>query len=486
MNIDRCEAVLRNLTFTAVGLLAITGCGESNSPRGPDPVRGLTLVGGNEQQGAPGQVLPLRLALALTYPNGDRPEAGEAVVWTILTGGGSVEADTTFSIADGTASVAWTLGVPVGGQSLRAVWRGSDTLEFHATGTGAFANLDGGNNVPERYTSDLWVADGYAYSGTWGSRGKAGNAVKIWQIGTSGAPTLVDSIITATVGTVSDLEVSADGQWLVFTTERGPGNGLYVYQLTTPGHPVFRANQLVSNGLHTGTLATIGGKLYAFTAKDPSGCALNIYDLSAVGTGTITTASSTPIPDNYCIHDTFVRDGYAFVFAWDEGLYIYDVGNGSSGGSPALPKLISHTAGFGGQTHNGWWFWNPTNGEKKYLFIGEEGPGTVGVSSSGSIHVVDVSNMATPVEVASYTIPGSGAHNFWMDEQAQVLYAAFYNGGVVALDVSGPLAGDLADREIARVRPGGAGNTYVWGVMLYNGSLYASDMVSGLWQLAVP
>ena len=81
---------------------------------------------------------------------------------------------------------------------------------------------------------------------------------------------------------------------------------------------------------------------------------------------------------------------------------------------------------------------------------------------------------------------GAGTHNFWVDETRQILYAAYYNGGVVALDISGTLRGDLSSREIARIKPGGTGNTYVWGVMLYNGSLYASDMLSGLWQLSVP
>ena len=72
-----------------------------------------------------------------------------------------------------------------------------------------------------------------------------------------------------------------------------------------------------------------------------------------------------------------------------------------------------------------------------------------------------------------------------MDEARQILYAAYYNGGVVALDVSGTLSGDLADRLLDRIQPGGAADTYTWGVMLANGSLYASDMVSGLWQIAV-
>jgi hypothetical protein len=63
---------------------------------------------------------------------------------------------------------------------------------------------------------------------------------------------------------------------------------------------------------------------------------------------------------------------------------------------------------------------------------------------------------------------------------------AYYNSGVVALDVSGELVGDLSDRLIAQIQPGGPGDTYTWGVQLAGSSLYAVDMLSGLWQLEVP
>ena len=145
--------------------------------------------------------------------------------------------------------------------------------------------------------------------------------------------------------------------------------------------------------------------------------------------------------------------------------------------------VTSATGSDAPEVHNGWWFHNPNTGEKRYLFIGQEGPGGIGSSSRGDIHVVDISSLTNPVEVAFFHLPDAGTHNFWMDEQKQVLYAAYYNGGIVALDVSGTLAGDLASREIARLKPGGDGNTYVWGVQLANGSLYASDMLSGLWQI---
>ncbi len=192
--------------------------------------------------------------------------------------------------------------------------------------------------------------------------------------------------------------------------------------------------------------------------------------------------ASVPIPANYGIHDTFIRDGLAFVCAWNTGVMIFDVGNGIAGGSPANPKLISTYATVGGQAHNAWWFWNPHTSEKKYLFVGQEGPASGLSSSSGDIHVVDVSDLAHPSEVASFHLDGAGTHNFWMDEDAQILYAAYYNQGVIALDVSGTLLGDLSTRLIDSIRPGGVGSTYTWGVQL-QGSLYAVDMLSGFWQL---
>jgi len=204
----------------------------------------------------------------------------------------------------------------------------------------------------------------------------------------------------------------------------------------------------------------------------------------------ITLAATVPVPANYGLHDTFVRDGLAFLCAWNTGILIYDVGNGIKGGSVATPQFVSQivteTAGLtGANVHNAWWFHNPNTSEQRYLFVGQEGPGSVGASSSGDIHVVDVSDLENPVEVAFYHVAGAGTHNFWMDESAQVLFAAYYNGGVAALDVSGALSGDLAAREIDRIQPGGAGNTYVWGVQQANGSLYAVDMLSGFWQLAL-
>jgi hypothetical protein len=199
--------------------------------------------------------------------------------------------------------------------------------------------------------------------------------------------------------------------------------------------------------------------------------------------------AEVPIPANYGIHDTYVRDGLAFVAAWNSGIRIYDVGGGTLGGSPSSPQLVGqYTPPSGGvaggaQVHNSWWFHNPRTQEKKYLFVGQEGPAVVGLNASGDLKVFDVSNLAAPIEVATLRIPGAGVHNFWMDEAQEILYAAWYNGGVVAVDVSGTLAGNLSDRIIGQAFPGGTGAAYTWGVMLSGGTLYASDMLNGFYAI---
>ncbi len=199
--------------------------------------------------------------------------------------------------------------------------------------------------------------------------------------------------------------------------------------------------------------------------------------------------ASVPIPPEYGIHDTFVRDGLAFVSAWNTGLIIFDVGHGLRGGSPSRPVEVSRivTSGNGvpggPAVHNAWWFHNPVSGEKRYVFVGQEGPGTLFSSASGDLYVVDVSDLTQPREVASLRIPGAGVHNVWMDEGRQVLYAAWYNAGVVAIDVSGTLSGDLTSRIIARTPTDGAFGSYVWGVMLAGGALWVNDMVDGFWRL---
>jgi hypothetical protein len=427
------------------------------------------------------------------------------VTWSTVAGGGSVSPTTSVTDASGRASTTFTLGPAEGEHQAQAAVDGLNGSPVVFTATAAAAGpstvalsvAGGGNNVPERYSSDLWVHGNHAYTGTWDLRDELGDVLNVWSLDVSGAPSLAGSVTVPGIGTVSDVQVSDNGEFLVLSGEDGPGGGIYTYNLINPAQPAPLGSAVVgSAGVHTVTLATIGGRDYAFAARNPgySGNqaedhpALLIYDVTQPATPAL--VHREPIEPHYGIHDTYVRDGLAFVFAWDEGVLIYDVGNGMRGGSPSAPVKVSKivtaaTSMSSPAVHNGWWFHNPVTRERRYLFVGQEGPGVVGSASSGDIHVVDVSDLANPREVAFFHLNGAGAHNFWMDEPGQILYAAFYNGGVVALDVSGTLCGDLSNRLLSQIQPGGARNTFTWGVQLANGSLYAIDMVSGLWQLAV-
>lgn len=468
---------------------------------GPRLAARMEFLGGDGQIAAPGSALPQALSVRVTDETGD-PISDIEVTWSVLEGGGSIDPATSVTSQDGIASAGFILGPVQGLQQAQAAGAGLDgspvvftAIASTGTGGGGLSIVGGGNNANDRYSSDLWVHGNYAYTGTWRNRqGNQGNVLKVWSLDASGAPLLVNSVTVPGISTVSDVQVSSDGRFLVLSGEFGSQGGIHLYGLSNPADPAFLGSATTPGGVHTVTLATIAGRDYAFAAKNPAlGAAppddepaLLIYDVTDPAGPAL--VHRRPIPANYGIHDTYVRDGLAFVFAWNEGFILYDVGNGIRGGSPSSPvevsRLVTSASDAGSPAvHNGWWFHNLVTGERRYLFIGQEGPNVVGSRSSGDIHVVDVSDLAQPREVAFFHLGGAGPHNFWVDEQRQILYAAYYNAGVVALDISGTLSGSLLGRFMSLVRPGGAGNTFTWGVQLANGWLYAIDMLTGLWQL---
>ena len=173
------------------------------------------------------------------------------------------------------------------------------------------------------------------------------------------------------------------------------------------------------------------------------------------------------------LHDVYLRNGLAFLSYWDQGLVILDVGNGVAGGSPANPVEVSRLQIPGYLVHNAW-YW-PSAG---YVFVGDE------INVPGRMLVIDVSDLSNPVEVASFSATGAAPHNFWLDESRGILYAAWYSSGLRAIDVNGPLMGELQrqGRQVAEVLYDG-GNTMTWAPQLDNGRIYLSDLFSGVWVL---
>jgi hypothetical protein len=364
-------------------------------------------------------------------------------------------------------------------------------------------SVSGLGRIENRFTGEVAVHGTTAYTTTWGSTprvaGVIGNAVNIWDV-SGPAPTLVDSVIVpGNTRTTGDVAVVADGDLLVVATELVPGR-IVIYDNTLPRAPrelsTFTSPD-TDPGVHTAEVGRVNGRLYAFLAVVASGVkpsrlvTVDITDpiapqqVAAVAIG-------SPF-----IHDTHLRDGLLFLALWNIGIEIWDVGGGGMGGTPVQPKVLGRVSTVGGEAHNVLWFHDAATGSKRYAFVGEEGPGVVGSSSSGDIHVVDLCDLANPREVAFYHEDGAGTHNFSGDESEGVLYAAYYNGGVRALDVRGDLGTcpaeqrdetgrcdlSLMGRRMSSALADRSAPFYVWGVEYRAGFVYASDMWHGLWKL---
>jgi hypothetical protein len=410
----------------------LAACG-SDGPTVPAGTT-MSLDGGDGQTIAIGATLSSPLTVLVADAVG-APLRSLSVTWTVASGGGTVTASGPTG-SDGIASATYRSGTTSGPKSISA-------------------SLEGASGSPVTYR--LTVLPGAAKRLT-----KASGDL---QAGGPGAPLalplkvqVVDTFGNGVTGTAVAWAVTSGGGSVSPSTSVSDSTGLAA--------TVYTASSTIGAATVTAAAATLLGSPITFSVTTTIGATL---------------VGEIPVPANYGQHDQFIRGGLAFLSSWDTGLQIYDVGGGTLGGSPSDPRFVSRIVTSGGEVHNAWWYWAPT-GEKRYVFVGQEGPGSLGSSSSGDIHVVDITTIGSPTEVAHYHMAGAGTHNFWVDEINQVLYAAFYNGGIVALDVSGVLTGDLATREIARIRPGGTG-TYTWGVMLYGGSLYAIDVLSGFWQL---
>ena len=198
------------------------------------------------------------------------------------------------------------------------------------------------------------------------------------------------------------------------------------------------------------------------------------------------------------VHDTYQRDGLLFIGLWNDGVDIWDIGGCGAGASPENPRTLGNVKTIGGEVHNIWWYHDPS-GSKRFAFVGEEGPGAIGSSSRGDIHVIDVSDPTTPKEVAFFHGDGAGTHNFSVVAAKgcctpRTTTAAFGPGhprrprqlpDKPANNSTNLLRCDLRlmGREIGVGLADLNRTIYVWGVQYLNGTVYASDMLNGIWKL---
>jgi hypothetical protein len=365
-----------------------------------------------------------------------------------------------------------------------------------------------GHGLTREYrTTDLWAfggADGRDYALT-GSKVADGHAF-LFDVTDPAHIVKVDSL-QVDARTVNDVKVSPDGRYAALSREGASDrrNGVVLLDLSTlPRLTVASTfDEGLTGGVHnmfatdTHLFALSGGDKYVI---------LDVTDLRAPRY-----VSEYNHPDSR-IHDVWVHDGVAYSAEWGTGVVVVDVGNGRWGGTIEEPVLVTTYALPTGRTHAVFPY-HSESADRTYLFVGDEimtrrglawagypsgmgsyaerydpdtGLGGIPLATTGYIQIVDFTDPQRPEMVARYQVGEYGTHNFWVADD--VLYAAYYEGGVRAVDVSGALMGNLytQGREMAvfkSAHPEGytANATMVWGAQPFKGHVFFADTNSGLW-----
>ena len=359
--------------------------------------------------------------------------------------------------------------------------------------------LVGHGPVHDRFTSDLWVweaADGrdYAVTGTWGAEGHA----YFWDVTDPANMKIVDAV-QVDARTVNDVKISADERIGVISREGASNrrNGLVILDVSSPAEGVrvlSRFDDQLTGGVHN--VFMYDNHVYALSA----GQRYDIINIEDPGNPHRVGSFELDTP-GHAIHDVWVEDGVAYSSNWNDGIVAVDVGGGGEGGSPRNPVMLGSYTYASGWNHAAVPYRSKSTG-KRYVFAGDEasrgrpgrpefGEGTPGYDNEperfkGWIHIIEWDEWDKPQEVARYEVPEAGTHNIWVEDD--ILYVAYYEGGLRIVDVSGELMGDLyrQGREIAYFKsldPDGFVPNFplVWGAQPYKGNIFFADDHSGLW-----
>ncbi|HZC22980.1 MAG TPA: Ig-like domain-containing protein [Candidatus Binatia bacterium] len=363
--------------------------------------------------------------------------------------------------------------------------------------------------MPDVQMSEEWIIGHHAYLST------IADKLFVYDIADPANPKLLDTL-KVDARLINDISTTPDEKIGVFTREGASNrkNGIVFLDTSDPSHlkVLSEYTATVTGGVHSAYVdghdvyltddATGSMRVIDFQdPKHPKEVAR--YQVENPTVVSINTEMGSMTSGRY-LHDLQVKDGIAYLAYWRDGLVILDVGNGMAGGSPENPKLIAqykfnhyelYGDGWLAGTHSVFRY-------KNYLFVGDEVfPGIFHIDDRDRIpvraicHVMDVSDIRHPKEVAQYEVPEGGSHNFWAAND--MLYEGYYSGGARVLDISGELRGDLyrQGREIARFWTGDAKGfrpnlPFTWGGQpcsvtcdspLLNSLMYFNDIHSGLW-----
>jgi plastocyanin len=363
--------------------------------------------------------------------------------------------------------------------------------------------------LPDVMMSEEWIIGHHEYLAT------IADKLFVYDIADPANPKLLDTL-KVDARLINDISTTPDEKIGVFTREGASNrkNGIVFLDTSDPAHlkVLSEYTATVSGGVHSAYIDSH----YFYLTDDATG-SLRIIDFqdakhpkevarwqtenaTAV---TINTEIGSMSSGRY-LHDLQVKDGIAYLAYWRDGLVILDVGNGVAGGSPENSKLISQYRFNHYELYGDGWLAGSHSvfRYKNYLFVGDEVfPAIFNIEDRDRIpvraicHVMDISDIKHPMEVAQYEAPEGGSHNFWAAND--MLYEGYYSGGARVLDISGELRGDLyrQGREVARFWTGDAKGyrpnlPFTWGgqpcsvacdTPELNGLVYFNDVHSGLW-----
>ena len=356
-------------------------------------------------------------------------------------------------------------------------------------------------------TTDFWVFEGldgrdYALTGA----KRSGGHGFVWDV--TGPDIFKTDSIQVDARSVNDMKVSPDGRYATMTREGASDrrNGVVILDLADPAHPVI-ASEVSGYGLTGGVHNAFPTETHVYALAN--GDKYVILDMADLRNPRY--VGEYDHPDSR-LHDVWVMDGLAYSAEWANGLVVVDVGDGRWGGSPEHPVFVSSYPLPTGGTHAVFPYVSKSTG-KHYVFVGDEimnrrglaweGPGAgrgsyqlphdaasgmhgIPLATQGYVQIIDFSDPENPEMVARYEVPEYGTHNIWVEDD--ILYQAYYEGGLRIVDVSGDLMGNLytQGREIAVFKPfdpaGYIPNSpMTWSAMPFKGRVFFSDTNSGLW-----
>ena len=346
------------------------------------------------------------------------------------------------------------------------------------------ATLDG---EPERTPGvaegyiETAVKDGYAYL----CRSGTDEGLVIIDVHDLDNPAYVSSIRLA-AGFEADIEVSDDGNWAFWETQRLPGlgvpdasdptsapgaapYGIHIVDISDKANPTWAGfTEVPPNGPHSITYANIGGKEYVFASvyswqyvgtsvtpvrlAPPGMQRLVIYeldtslptarlvevstyiDVEAAGESIVPEDERMPHDVSIAVHP-FTNRTYAYVAYWNLGVVILDVTD------PAHPTKVGAATDFGlaptKEIHMARQSEVPIAG--KVVVVAE--PEISGQPTTGYMSMIDVSDPTAPVFLSNWKIPGNatsgggsrGPHYFdFVDGRVVV---ASYSAGFWVFDI---------------------------------------------------